>query len=265
MGHGDRSWPGVTACGAVLETERVDGVGPQDGEDDSLESRDVCVLLRVRVEGRCVPDSAPALADAVPHLAVDVGSRRSLAAAASERSRMFRWDAVFDALFAEYAEVTLPVSDPGSRYAFVDQPLDAPLQRTGTLQFPRAWMVEVRSRMRHAIEVTGESATLYISGVFRRGDEFTLNRICHELPARVRMIRMDLHALEETGPDVIAGVRGVLKHWRETRGGSFRLSLSTQFIVATYAEGCPVPPPAGGVRETQGTRSSTAAREIAGS
>ncbi|MEP7001177.1 MAG: hypothetical protein ABI969_11905 [bacterium] len=37
--------------------------------------------------------------------------------------------------------------------------------------------------------------------------------------------------------DAMSAIRGVLRYWRESRGGSFRLSLASERIVATYAEG----------------------------
>ena len=93
------------------------------------------------------------------------------------------------------------------------------------------------SKVRHSVEVGGDTATMYLSGRFGDGDEFLLNRLCNELPAQVRTIRLDMHALDGMGAEAITAVRSVLRYWRERRGGAFRLSLSSTFLVATYAEG----------------------------
>ena len=82
---------------------------------------------------------------------------------------------------------------------------------------------------------------MYLAGRFGNGDEFVLNRLCGELPAHVHTIRLDMHALKTIGSEEIRTVRSVLRHWRHEKSRSFRLSLSSDFIVATYAEGRFVP------------------------
>ena len=91
--------------------------------------------------------------------------------------------------------------------------------------------------LHHAIEVADDSATLYLSGSLCAEDAFTLRRVCGELPARVITLRLDLHGIEHMEEDAMTAIRGVLRYWRESRGGSFRLSLASERIVATYAEG----------------------------
>ena len=98
-------------------------------------------------------------------------------------------------------------------------------------------MDPVKARLRHAVEVADDAATMYLSGSLNAGDAFALNRACSELPGRVRTLRLDLHGVETMNGDAMDAVRAVLRYWRESRGGSFRLSLASEHIVATYAEG----------------------------
>ena len=91
--------------------------------------------------------------------------------------------------------------------------------------------------LHHEIEVADDSATLYLHGVLSAGDADVLNGACHCLPERVRTLRLDLHGLTRLEDDAMAAVRAVLRFWRASRGGSFRLSLASERIVATYGEG----------------------------
>ena len=91
--------------------------------------------------------------------------------------------------------------------------------------------------LHHEIEVADDSATLYLSGVLCADDALTLARVCGNLPPRVTTLRLDLHGVGDMGDDAMCAIRGVLRYWRESRGGSFRLSLTSERIVATYGEG----------------------------
>jgi ABC-type transporter Mla MlaB component len=91
--------------------------------------------------------------------------------------------------------------------------------------------------LHHEIEVADDSATLYLAGTLCAGDAFALGRACAELPARVHTLRLDLHGITQMEDDAMTAVRAVLHYWRESRGGSFRLSLASDRIVATYGEG----------------------------
>lgn len=95
----------------------------------------------------------------------------------------------------------------------------------------------MNAAMHHEIEIADDSATLYLHGVLSAGDAQTLSDACENLPARVRTLRVDLHGLSRLESDAMSAVRAVLRYWRESRGGSFRLSLASERIVATYAEG----------------------------
>jgi ABC-type transporter Mla MlaB component len=92
-------------------------------------------------------------------------------------------------------------------------------------------------RLHHEIEVADDCATLYLSGVLGAGDHAPLTAACDGLPAHVRTLRLDLHGIDEVDDAALVAVRAVLRYWRASRGGSFRLSLASERIVATYAEG----------------------------
>ncbi len=95
----------------------------------------------------------------------------------------------------------------------------------------------MKSKLRQSLEAADESATLYLTGKLAASDAFALSRQCSELPARVKTLRLDLHGVADVGDDAMNAIRGVLRFWRESRGGSFRLSLASQYMIATYAEG----------------------------
>jgi ABC-type transporter Mla MlaB component len=92
-------------------------------------------------------------------------------------------------------------------------------------------------KLHYEIEVADDAATLYLSGILSADDAFRLSGACIDLPARVLTLRLDLHAVEKVEEDAMDAIRGVLRYWRESRGGSFRLSFATERIVATYGEG----------------------------
>ena len=93
------------------------------------------------------------------------------------------------------------------------------------------------SALRSEIEVADDSATLYLSGELCADDALALSLICGELPARVNTLRLDLHGVTHMRDDAMGAVRAVLRFWRTSRDGSFRLSLASERIVATYGEG----------------------------
>jgi ABC-type transporter Mla MlaB component len=93
------------------------------------------------------------------------------------------------------------------------------------------------SALHSEIEVAEDSATLYLSGELCAEDAFSLSGVCSQLPARVHTLRLDLHGVTHMREDAMGAVRAVLRYWRESRGGSFRLSLASERIVATYGEG----------------------------
>lgn len=93
------------------------------------------------------------------------------------------------------------------------------------------------TRLQHQIEVADDCATLYLTGALRAVDYAALVAACDGLPSKVGTLRLDLHGVDEVNDDALSAIRAVLRYWRASRGGSFRLSLASERIVATYAEG----------------------------
>ncbi|HEV7993157.1 MAG TPA: hypothetical protein VGP25_15135 [Gemmatimonadaceae bacterium] len=89
------------------------------------------------------------------------------------------------------------------------------------------------TRLEHALEVSERSATLYLSGALSAADAFPLRRICREIPACVRTLRLDLHGVSEIDQGAMETVRAVVRYWKHSRGGSFRLSIASEHLVAT--------------------------------
>jgi hypothetical protein len=89
-------------------------------------------------------------------------------------------------------------------------------------------------RMQCQVEMVGETATLYVSGTLGRDNTGTLVLLCTAMPARIRTLRLDLHALGQLSADAVAAVRGLLAHWRENRQGDFK--LNTSHLMATLRE-----------------------------
>ena len=95
----------------------------------------------------------------------------------------------------------------------------------------------MKKALTYELEVADDCATLYLMGVLEDAHAFTLNRICRELPKAVTTLRLDLHGVSSIREETMQIIRSVLRFWRESRGGSFRLSIASEHIVATYAEG----------------------------
>ena len=87
-------------------------------------------------------------------------------------------------------------------------------------------------RMDYQMELAGETATLYVTGVLGREHVDTLIHACRTTPART--LRVDLHGLGALSADAIGAVRELLHFWRDSRRGEFR--LTTSHMVATVHE-----------------------------
>jgi hypothetical protein len=99
----------------------------------------------------------------------------------------------------------------------------------------------VTTRLLHALEVSDGSATLYLSGRLSGADTFLLRRVCRDVPLHVRTLRLDLHAVTALEEGAMETVRAVVRYWRESRNGSFRLSFATEHVIATVVEREPIP------------------------
>jgi hypothetical protein len=89
-------------------------------------------------------------------------------------------------------------------------------------------------QMHYQLEISGETATLYVAGELGNRSVSTLLDVCRGLPARIRTLRLDLRAVGAMSADATNAVRLLLRDWREVRHGEFR--LSTSFLVATCSE-----------------------------
>ncbi len=92
------------------------------------------------------------------------------------------------------------------------------------------------TRLEHALEVSERSATLYLTGALAASDAFPLRRICREIPERVRTLRLDLHGIEHLDDSAMETVRALVRYWKHSRGGNFRLAIATQHLVATISD-----------------------------
>src|SRR3982751_821414 len=98
-------------------------------------------------------------------------------------------------------------------------------------------------RMEYRLELTDDTATLYIGGTLANEHVDTLIQACVTVGARA--LRVDLHGLQSLSAEAIGAVRRLLYAWREGRRGDFR--LSTSHMLATLYEvhdTRPVPAPA---------------------
>lgn len=87
----------------------------------------------------------------------------------------------------------------------------------------------------YQLELTGDTATLYLSGALGTAD---VARLCHEcasLPASIRTLRIDLNALNCVEADTMDATRSLLRNWRASRRGNFRLSFSAPHLFATLS------------------------------
>jgi ABC-type transporter Mla MlaB component len=88
--------------------------------------------------------------------------------------------------------------------------------------------------MHHQIELVGDTATLYVTGSLEAGDVDTLIAVCAAAPKRARTLRLDLHGLGQLSAESLGAVRQLLRFWRDTRQGEFR--LTTSHMLATLYE-----------------------------
>jgi ABC-type transporter Mla MlaB component len=97
-------------------------------------------------------------------------------------------------------------------------------------------MVLVTTGLQHSLEIGAGSATLYLKGTLAGSDAFPLRRVCREIPEGVNTLRLDLHAVTQLDEGAMDTVRSLVRFWRETRSGGFRLSFASEHLVATYVD-----------------------------
>ena len=86
------------------------------------------------------------------------------------------------------------------------------------------------------IEVSDETATFVLSGTVSPSDVTSMRLACRAIPARVRTLRLHLGDVDGMDAQVMDAVRGVVRDWRASREGDFRLDLTTPHLVARMVE-----------------------------
>ena len=77
---------------------------------------------------------------------------------------------------------------------------------------------------------------MYLCGTLGAADAFPLRRVCRDIPHRVTTLRLDMHAVTRLEEGATETIRSLVRFWRDTRGGGFRLSLASEHLVATYVD-----------------------------
>jgi len=103
----------------------------------------------------------------------------------------------------------------------------------------------VTNRLLHALEVSDGSATLYLSGRLAGSDAFPLRGVCRDIPVHVRTLRLDLHGVTALDEGAMNTIRALVRYWRETRNGNFRLAFATEQDVVSAIEPASPPPTTG--------------------
>ena len=87
------------------------------------------------------------------------------------------------------------------------------------------------------VQVSDETATLVLSGtVSAQRRQLDAPRLLVRSQARIRTLRLNFGAVEEMDARVMDAVRGVVRDWRASRDGDFRLDLTTPHLVARIEE-----------------------------
>ena len=86
------------------------------------------------------------------------------------------------------------------------------------------------------VELSDETATLVLSGTISLSDVSSMRRACRAIPARIRTLRLNLGDVDGLDAQVMDAVRGVVRDWRASREGDFRLDLTTPHLVARMIE-----------------------------
>jgi ABC-type transporter Mla MlaB component len=101
---------------------------------------------------------------------------------------------------------------------------------------PSTGLALVTTGLQHSLEISARSATLYLAGTLTGSDAFPIRRICREIPAQVSTLRLDLHGVTRLDDGAMDTIRSLVRFWRETRRGGFRLSFASEHLVATCVD-----------------------------
>jgi hypothetical protein len=95
----------------------------------------------------------------------------------------------------------------------------------------------VTTGLQHSLQVSDGSATLYLAGTLAGSDVFPLRGVCRDIPERIRILRLDLHAVTRLDDGALDAIRALVRYWRDTRRGGFRVSFASELLVATCVDG----------------------------
>ena len=101
---------------------------------------------------------------------------------------------------------------------------------------PSTGLALVTTGLQHSLEISARSATLYLAGTLAGADAFPIRRICREIPPQVSTLRLDLHGVTHLEEGAMDTIRSLVRYWRETRRGGFRLSFASEHLVATCVD-----------------------------
>jgi ABC-type transporter Mla MlaB component len=87
--------------------------------------------------------------------------------------------------------------------------------------------------LNYQLELIGDTATLYLLGGLGYQHVASLFATCATIPSHIRTLRLDLHGIGQLSAEATGAVRLLLRHWRETRNGEFRLSTSHMLATLT--------------------------------
>lgn len=91
----------------------------------------------------------------------------------------------------------------------------------------------------YQLETTRDTATLYLFRSLERADVPALTTLCAGLPRDIRTLRVDMQTVAWLEGDGMETLRALLRHWRASRRGEFRLSFRSANLSATYTQGTP--------------------------
>ena len=101
---------------------------------------------------------------------------------------------------------------------------------------PSTELALVMTALQHSLEISEHSATLYLAGTLAGADAFRLRRVCRDIPESVGTLRLDLHAVTSLDDGAMHAIRALVRYWRESRAGGFRLSFASEHLVATRVD-----------------------------
>jgi ABC-type transporter Mla MlaB component len=113
------------------------------------------------------------------------------------------------------------------------RPVAATYERSST---PSTGLALVTTGLQHSLEISARSATLYLAGPLAGSDACPIRRICREIPAQVSTLRLDLHGVTRLDEGAMDTIRSLVRYWRETRRGGFRLSFASEHLIATCVD-----------------------------